>query len=643
MLLAGPSNRLNGGPGDDVLFAGSWNSILMGGPGRDQFWIINGELPHGVNYIRDFGRDQDTIVIDLDGVNSFSDLNLVRRGRNTIIYIGTISVAVIWRNLALNEDDFLFVGDNTGPTIRAELVNDTGVDDSDRITFDSTIEGTVTDSSEIISLTASLPSEDTVVEVKDNGSFTFVPGALEDGNHSVTLSAEDAAGNVTQVSVSFTLDTTAPTITASLAEDTGVEDDTITSEPTLTGTVIDISQILALRAGFGDTQDVDILGDISAQGSFSLSRERLEEINGGVLGDGDHSLTLFAEDAAGNLSQISVSFTLDTTAPTAIIASSLDTTSTVIEVSYSEAVSGLEVGNYTLTSGGEIVPVESVEEINSSLRQLNLGTRLNAGNYQLSITGVSDLAGNVLDDPVVLDFTVVGAPVEISPTSGSEMVSLNQNPVVRFGKKVDPTTVNENTFEIIANGEQVAGRIAVSSTREFATFFSDTALPASTSVRITVVGDEIMGLDGVALDADGDGTPGGTLTADFSTLSLIKIDGTNITCYVYDSFNRDAEGNNVPVVGATVRVDVDALPKVFAVTDSEGFFRLENVPAPLLAVHIDGSIATNAPAGTSYATVGKIFESVPGQEVQLNHHGSVFDIFLPTKETPKHLKTKQPM
>ena len=418
VLLAGPSNRLNGGPGDDILFAGSGYSTLRGGSGDDQFWIVNGELPDGVNYIRDFGRDLDTIVIDSDGVNSFSDLNLVRRGRNTIIYIGTISVAVIWRNQALNEDDFLFVGDNTGPTIIAQLVNDTGVDQGDTITSDATISGVVTDSSEIISLTASLPSGDTVVEVKDNGSFTLVPGTLPDG---------------------------------------------------------------------------------------------------------DHSLTLSAEDAAGNLSQISVSFTLDTTAPTAIIASSLDTTSTVIEVSYSEAVSGLEVGNYTLTSGGEIVPVESVEEINSSLQQLNLGTRLNAGNYQLSITGVSDLAGNVLDDPVVLDFTVVGAPVEISPTSGEEMVSLNRNPVMRFGKKVDPTTVNENTFEIIANGERVAGRIAVSSTKEFATFFSDTALPASTSVRVTVVGKEIMGLDGVALDADGDGTPGGTLTADFSTLPLIKL------------------------------------------------------------------------------------------------------------------------
>ncbi len=421
-----------------------------------------------------------------------------------------------------------------------------------------------------------------------------------------------------------------PQITAALLNDTGSKvADGMTMDVRIGGQVSDDTKVVSLQASLNGTEGlVDVSDLLQVDGSFVLEQQRLGQLNGGTLSDGEYSLILVATDGAGNLSQISVSFTLDTTAPTAIIANSLDTTSTVIEVSYSEAVSGLEVGNYTLTLGEEVIPVESVEEINSSLRQLNLGTRLNAGNYQLSITGVSDLAGNVINDTVVLDFTVIGASVEISPTSGSEMVSLNQNPVVRFGKKVDPTTVNENTFEIIANGEPVAGRIAVSSTREFATFFSDTALPASTSVRVTVLGDEIMGLDGVALDADGDGTPGGTLTADFSTLPLTQIEDTNVTGYVYDFLNLDEEGNNVPIVGATVRVD--ALPKVVAVTDSEGFFRLENVPAPLFAVHIDGGTTTNAPSGTSYATVGKIFESVPGQEVQLNHHGEIFDIFLPT-------------
>ena len=84
----------------------------------------------------------------------------------------------------------------------------------------------------------------------------------------------------------------------------------------------------------------------------------------------------------------------------------------------------------------------------------------------------------------------------------------------------------------------------------------------------------------------------------------------------------------IPVVGATIRLD--ALPEVFAVTDEDGFFRWENVPAPLFAVHIDGGTATNAPARFSYATVGKTFESVPGQEIQLTQNREVFDIFLPT-------------
>jgi len=141
----------------------------------------------------------------------------------------------------------------------AHPLNDTGVNDSDGITSDATITGTVTDSSEIISLTAGLPSGETAVGPNKDGSFTLVPGALGDGDHSLTLSALDAAGNVTQVSISFTLDTTAPTITASLANDTGVDEaDTTTSDPAITGTVTNISQIIALRAGFGDTSSVDI-------------------------------------------------------------------------------------------------------------------------------------------------------------------------------------------------------------------------------------------------------------------------------------------------------------------------------------------------------------------------------------------------
>ena len=163
-----------------------------------------------------------------------------------------------------------------------------------------------------------------------------------------------------------------------------------------------------------------------------------------------------------------------------------------------------------------------------------------------------------------------------------------------------------------------------------------------------VNGDQITGRDGLALDADNDGKPGGTLQADFRTLPITHIPGTSVFGYVYDSYNQDDQGNDIPVVGATI--SLDANPAVFAVTDENGFFELglqdlngdgnaDGLPAPEFFVHIDGSTATNAPGGTAYATLGKPFHSVPGQRVQLemdggpdvdpNTPGEQFHIYLP--------------
>ena len=53
----------------------------------------------------------------------------------------------------------------------------------------------------------------------------------------MVASETDAAGNSASTSLTFTLDTTAPAITARLANDTGSSStDKITSNPTLTGT-----------------------------------------------------------------------------------------------------------------------------------------------------------------------------------------------------------------------------------------------------------------------------------------------------------------------------------------------------------------------------------------------------------------------
>ena len=533
------------------------------------------EPPNSPNYIKDFRSGEDTIGIDVEQVDSFSDLNLVRRRRNTHIRLGTDTIAIVRSNRTLDEEDFIFTHheDVTAPILEYGLLNDTGKSAEDGVTSDGTVVGKVTDDGEIVSLTAQFSSNEIEIELKEDGTFSLNHQDLEqlygsnlaDGRRSFTLWAEDAAGNISEQTISFVLDTTPADISLDLKNDTGADStDTVTTDPSLVVSVTDSSQIVSIKAGFGGTplesfteltafvqadgsfslnqeqlEDInggslkereyvltllveDVAGNISdrtrsfvldtvgpvaalnlrddtgadstdtvttdpslvvsvtdssqivsiqagfgttplesfteltafvqADGSFSLNREQLEDINGGGFVDGNHSLTILAEDEAGNLSENTISFLLDTVAPTASIANSLNTTDTVIEVNYSEAVSEIATENYILIFGEEEIPLERVTEIDSTTHQLHLAAPLDAGEYQLTITGVTDVAGNLVEETAALEFTVIGAPVSISPRSGSEMVSLTREVVVNFGKKVDPATVNENTFTVIAQG-----------------------------------------------------------------------------------------------------------------------------------------------------------------------------------------------
>lgn len=119
-------------------------------------------------------------------------------------------------------------------------------------------------------------------------------------------------------------DTLPPAIAATLANDTAfgnnTNSDQITSDPTITGIVADTSRVVSFRAGFDDTPEakfVDVLSDRLADGSFTLDRDRLNQIFGSTLTDGSHTLHLLAQDKYGNTSDsYNITFTLDTTAPT---------------------------------------------------------------------------------------------------------------------------------------------------------------------------------------------------------------------------------------------------------------------------------------------------------------------------------------
>ncbi len=215
---------------------------------------------------------------------------------------------------------------DTTPVINAVLANDTGtggVPDNDGITTDPTITGTLTAVNSVASFKAGINSGPISTDVTlSDGNFTLSRdflqtmngGALPDGTYIVHLIAVDALDKVAAQDVSFTLDG-APQIIAALANDTGPggipNNDGITTDPTITGTVTAVNSVASLKAGINSgpiSTDVTLSG-----GNFTLGTDFLRTMNGGSLPNGSYVVHLLAVDAVGNVASQIVSFTLDGT------------------------------------------------------------------------------------------------------------------------------------------------------------------------------------------------------------------------------------------------------------------------------------------------------------------------------------------
>jgi len=244
-----------------------------------------------------------------------------------------------------------------------------------------------------------------------------------------------------------------------------------------------------------------------------------------------------------------------------------------------------------------------------------------------------DLNGDQAIDAIDVGLVVVRwklglAGIErFSPPYGQTGVAVTRETVFEFEQPLDPASVTNSAFAAYYGGQTLTTTLRHSPDGRRVTLFYDPPLPPSARVRVIADGDLLMDAEGYTVDANGDGFPGGLGVIDFDTLSLSPVPGTDVWGYVYDSYNTNPDDSDIPVVGATIRVD--GLPSLNAVTDSTGYFILEDVPAPEFFVHIDGSTASGAPAGPEYATVGKAFHSIPGRATQLIMDGETFDIYLP--------------
>ncbi|MBI5149746.1 MAG: right-handed parallel beta-helix repeat-containing protein [Candidatus Omnitrophica bacterium] len=136
--------------------------------------------------------------------------------------------------------------------------------------------------------------------VTANG-FSFVPAALSDGAHELSISIRDNQGNPAQASVNFTTDTTAPTISNLTPAD---------------GSIITINTP-AISADFTDglsgvnTSNVQILldnNDVTLQAVIMAAGFDLTPAS--PLANGGHTVEVQVADIAGNIAQTSFGFTV---------------------------------------------------------------------------------------------------------------------------------------------------------------------------------------------------------------------------------------------------------------------------------------------------------------------------------------------
>ncbi len=185
---------------------------------------------------------------------------------------------------------------NQAPEIDTlELRADTGSDPADSITANPTLFGRVTNDTDFAWTTVEVDLDGDQVADEwafpdDQGEFLFTPDALSLGAHTISARAvewdprahAELAGD--WQSITFTLEDEpdlAPTLTAlALADDTGdVTDDGITSDPTLTGRILNEGSLggVTIEVDTDNDGTADVVTQTDAGGKFQVRPAELPE------------------------------------------------------------------------------------------------------------------------------------------------------------------------------------------------------------------------------------------------------------------------------------------------------------------------------------------------------------------------------
>ena len=532
-------------------------------------------------------------------------------------------------------DPFGITVDRTAPAVAVTGINDDSGTPGDGVTNDDTlvIDGTAEAGSEVEIFIDGTSIGLTVADANGLWSLDHSATPLGEGSFQITAEARDIAGNNgASDAFALTVDLTppaAPAVGLEADSDSGLAGDLVTN----------INPVTLVGATDPDTLvRIDALGlETVSDGTGTFSFADL------TLVEGANDLTVVATDALGNESASDITIVLDQTAPVFTIASPGN--NSVLEVDArlqgtadgtGSAIASLSYDFDSLSVGGvdgPVIPVVFNSETGEIDQALNLST-LTVGDYVLNIVG-TDVAGNL---GVSVVFLTLGElpPLTLAaatPAADSGEVGVTFHPEITFSRAVDPATLtSQSLFATDPAGNPLDATIVPRLDGLGAFLFFAAPLPGASTITVHVNGDLILAAaDGLPLDADGDGIPGGEQTYSFTTVNQVPLPGTTLVGRIVDpgpdllpgtaddvapgadgQLGTDDDVFLLPVAGATVFIlgrEGEAV-----VTDADGTFTLTNVPSGNVKVAVDGRTATNPPAGTFFPEMVMDMTVRPGIE-----------------------------
>ncbi|WP_153012390.1 Ig-like domain-containing protein, partial [Type-E symbiont of Plautia stali] len=297
------------------------------------------------------------------------------------------------------------------------------------------------------------------------GAWSITSSTLADGTHNLSVTATDAAGNVsTATPVTLIIDTGVPVAATGLT----VTNDSVTPNTTVAngGSTNDSTPVLSGTAEGGSIVTVydgtTVLGSTTAAagGAWSFTPPT-------ALANGSHPLSVTVKDAAGNVSPASGTYTVivDTVAPTNTTlvitndntgvvvpagGSTNDTTPTLSGVA--EAGSRVSIFDNGTLLGTAVAGSNGVWTFTTAA--------LNPGSHPLTAT-VTDAAGNVSGSTaatVIIDTTAPGAvTVAASNNNGSTPIAIANGGSTNDNTPALSGTAEAGSVVIVREGATVLG------------------------------------------------------------------------------------------------------------------------------------------------------------------------------------------